>query len=148
MIRHSRARGNPGERALRAPIDLIWFGFRNSNCGFGPIEGRPMASQKVEALRETASKVLESGDIYFAYRPKIDKQAARSIDDVQRLYMILHPRGKRSYRLIIVGEKRLPFVDGGGDDRGICARGRRAPCAMLYAASVTACDEARERCID
>jgi hypothetical protein len=67
-----------------------------------------------EAPREM-TKVLEGGDIFFAYRPKIDKQIAKSIDDVQRLYMILHPRGKPLYRLIIIGEKRLPSVNGGGD---------------------------------
>ena len=32
-----------------------------------------------------------------------------------RLYMILSPRPKRSYRLIIIGEKHLPAVSGGGD---------------------------------
>jgi hypothetical protein len=59
--------------------------------------------------------VRERGDIYFAYRPKIDEQVARSFDDVQRLYMILNPRGRDAYRLLIIGEKRLPAVDGGGD---------------------------------
>jgi hypothetical protein len=61
-------------------------------------EKRPMArSQKVEAPREAATKVLEG--------------------DVQRLYMILHPRGKPTYRLMIIGEKRLPSVNGGDDQR-------------------------------
>jgi hypothetical protein len=89
------------------------FEIRNSDF---LTEGRPMArSQKVEAPREAATKVLEGGDIFFAYRPKVDKQVAKSIDDVQRLYMILHPRGKHTYRLMIIGEKRLPSVNGGGD---------------------------------
>jgi hypothetical protein len=81
-------------------------------------------SQKRESPQQAATNILEGGDIFFAYRPKIDKQAARGIDDVQRLYMILHPRGRRSYRLIIIGEKRLPFVDGGGDRKtwGFVAR--------------------------
>jgi hypothetical protein len=74
-------------------------------------------SQKREASLEAVTTVLEGGDIYFAYRPKIDKQAAKGIDDVQRTYMILHPRGKRVYRLIIIGEKRLPSVRGGDGDR-------------------------------
>jgi len=72
-------------------------------------------SQRREAPRETVTSVLENGDVYFAYRPKVDKQTARSIDDVRRLYMILHARGKDVYRLIIIGEKRLPSVNGGGD---------------------------------
>jgi hypothetical protein len=71
-------------------------------------------SDERKAPREV-TKVLEGGDIFFAYRPKIDRQAAESIDDVQRLYMILHPHGKHSYRLMIIGEKRLPSLNGGAD---------------------------------
>ena len=59
--------------------------------------------------------VLETGNLYFFYRPRVGVQAAESFDDVQRLYMVLGPRGKATYRLIIIGEKRLPSVDGGGD---------------------------------
>jgi hypothetical protein len=64
---------------------------------------------------ETAVHVLEHGNIYFFYRPKVEAQAVKGVDDVQRLYMILSPHGKHSYRLIIVGEKRLPAVTRGGD---------------------------------
>lgn len=39
----------------------------------------------------------------------------RSRDDVQRLYVVLHPHRKRKYRLIIIGEKRLPSVTREGD---------------------------------
>ncbi len=59
--------------------------------------------------------VLERGNIYFFYRPRVEEQAARGLDDVQRLYVVLSPRGKASYRLIVIGEKRLPAVNGGGD---------------------------------
>src|ERR671914_611426 len=75
----------------------------------------PMAKSEKREAPEKATKVLEGGDIFFAYRPKIDKQIANGIDDLQRLYMILHPRGKQSYRLLILGEKRLPSLNGGGD---------------------------------
>jgi hypothetical protein len=71
--------------------------------------------QNLRSSPEHAAHVLESGDIYFAYRPKIEAQAAKSFDDVARLYMILSPRGKQLYRFIIIGEKRLPAVSGGGD---------------------------------
>jgi hypothetical protein len=60
-----------------------------------------------------ATAVLERGDIYFAYRPRIDVPVARGVADVQRLYMILSPYGKRSHRLIVIGEKRLPALTGG-----------------------------------
>jgi hypothetical protein len=71
--------------------------------------------QNLRSSPERAAHVLESGDIYFAYRPKIEAQAAKSFEDVARLYMILSPRGKQLYRFIIIGEKRLPAVSGGGD---------------------------------
>jgi hypothetical protein len=75
-----------------------------------------MAKTQASQPRAPAEvRVRERGDIYFAYRPKIDGQAAESFDDVQRLYMILSPRGRDSYRLLIIGGKRLPAVDGRGD---------------------------------
>jgi len=61
------------------------------------------------------ARVRERGDIYFAYRPRVERDVARSLDDVQRLYMILSPRGKASYRLIVIPSKRLPSTDRGGD---------------------------------
>jgi hypothetical protein len=60
--------------------------------------------------RASPVEVLEPGHVYFFYRPKVEKEAGRSRDDVQRMYLLLHPRGKRVYRLLIVGEKRLPAV--------------------------------------
>jgi hypothetical protein len=59
-------------------------------------------------------KVLERGHIYFLYRPKIEEGSAASLADVQRLYMILGPHGKERYRLLVVGQKRLPEIDGRG----------------------------------
>jgi hypothetical protein len=64
---------------------------------------------------ESAAQVLERGDIYFAYRPKVGLEIARGFEDVARFYTILSRHGKRSYRLMIIGEKRLPAVSGGGD---------------------------------
>jgi hypothetical protein len=64
-----------------------------------------------------ALKVLERGDIYFVYRPKveeapkIEEAAAEGWAEVQRLYMILRPYDKKRYRLIIIGQKRLPEID-------------------------------------
>lgn len=64
---------------------------------------------------EGAVEVLERGHVYFFYRPKVDAQVARGPDDVQRLYMILRPRGKRTYRIIVIPEKRLPDLTAEGD---------------------------------
>ncbi len=58
-------------------------------------------------------KILEQGDIYFFYRPKVrskdeNKYTPRGIDDVQQFYIILKPENDNHYRLLIIGKKRLP----------------------------------------
>ena len=73
------------------------------------IQPQPQPSPPAEV------SMLERGHVYFAYRPKLDVPVVRGPDDVQRLYLILSPRGKDSYRLLIVGEKRLPVLSGNGD---------------------------------
>lgn len=35
--------------------------------------------------------VQERGEIFFFYRPKVDKEEAHGPDDVQRLYIVLRP---------------------------------------------------------
>jgi hypothetical protein len=64
---------------------------------------------------ESAVRVLEQGNIYFLYRPKVNQDAAHDFRDVQRLYIVLKPHGKRVFRLLIIGEKRLPSVTPRGD---------------------------------
>jgi hypothetical protein len=59
--------------------------------------------------------VRERGDIYFFYRPKVEHEVAKGFDDVQRLSVILSPRGKASYRLIVIPAKRLPATGRSGD---------------------------------
>lgn len=39
----------------------------------------------------------ERGEIFFFYRPKVNKEEAHSADDVQRLYIIMRPEsGERA----------------------------------------------------
>jgi hypothetical protein len=54
---------------------------------------------------------LERGDIFFFYRPRVGLNEVRTIDDVQRLFFVLHVGGKCRMRDIIVGTKRLPDPD-------------------------------------
>lgn len=61
------------------------------------------------------SQLLEKGDIYFLYRPKVEKKEVKSINDVQRFYIVLSPQGKNIYRLITVGKQSLPEVEDGGE---------------------------------
>jgi hypothetical protein len=70
---------------------------------------------------KAAQEILEQGDIYFLYRPKVrsaddaaadeGEPAAEDIDDVQNFYVVLKPQGGR-FRLISVGRKRLPDIEG------------------------------------
>jgi hypothetical protein len=54
------------------------------------------------------TQVLERGDIYFVYRPRVQEHDVESLADVQRSYIVLSPHGQRMYRLIVLGRKRLP----------------------------------------
>ncbi|HEY2319234.1 MAG TPA: hypothetical protein VGH67_13105 [Solirubrobacteraceae bacterium] len=54
---------------------------------------------------------LERGDIYFFYRPRVNVDEVRSLDDVQRLFFVLHVDGTHRLRDIIVGTKHLPDPD-------------------------------------
>lgn len=61
------------------------------------------------------AEVLERGDIYFVYRPKVEEESPRGLDDVQRLYVVLSPEDERRYRLIAVGRKRMPEIEDGNE---------------------------------
>ncbi len=51
---------------------------------------------------------IESGDIYFLYRPAVGVEEAHGFKDVRRLYILLKPWATQIYRLLIVGRKKLP----------------------------------------
>jgi hypothetical protein len=74
-----------------------------------------MARTASRGASDTTVRVRERGHVYFAYRPKLESEAPTGLDDVQRFYMILSPHGRDSYRLIIIGPKRLPAT--AGEDR-------------------------------
>lgn len=65
------------------------------------------------AQKDAENGVVERGDIYFFYRPKVEREHPRSAKDVERLYLVLSPEGKKLYREIIIGRKALPSVEGG-----------------------------------
>jgi Protein of unknown function (DUF2795) len=63
------------------------------------------------------SQLIEYGDIFFFYRPKVGTEEVEDIGDVQRFYMITCPeeKGKKHgnndiYRLFLVGQKQLPEI--------------------------------------
>jgi hypothetical protein len=52
--------------------------------------------------------VLEHGDIYFLYRPRVNDERVESAEEVQRLLVVLRQWPGRRLRLLVVGRKRLP----------------------------------------
>lgn len=70
-----------------------------------------------ETGRDDDREVLEEGHIYFVYRPKVraegdeEEVAAEELGDVENFFLVLKPHGGR-FRLINIGRKRLPDIDG------------------------------------
>jgi hypothetical protein len=67
------------------------------------------------------SEILEYGDIYFFYRPKVGSPNVKSIDDVRRFFMVTVPErtttkndnektNRQLYRLFVIGKKSLPEI--------------------------------------
>ena len=80
-----------------------------------------MASQTAPATnQEEQAQMLEHGDIYFFYRPKVGSEQVKSINDVRRFFMVMAPEGrerkqpqrkqKQLYRLFVIGKKSLPEI--------------------------------------
>lgn len=73
-------------------------------------------AEKKEHIAElhTHLHIIEKGQIYFFYRPRVEEDSASSEKDVQRLYVVLrpfehegiHPKNK----LIMFGKKHLPNI--------------------------------------
>ncbi len=57
-----------------------------------------------------ATKIIESGDLYFFYRPKVHEEKVRDLGDVERLYMVMAPQESKQFRLLIVGQKYMPEI--------------------------------------
>jgi Protein of unknown function (DUF2795) len=67
------------------------------------------------------SHIIEHGDIFFFYRPKVGTEEVEDIGDIQRFYIVTSPeeglsggQGRKSkktiYRLFLVGQKQLPEI--------------------------------------
>lgn len=63
-----------------------------------------------EAGSSRQAEVLEEGDIFFLYRPRVEEEDPSKLADVQRFFIVLRPSGGKHSRLITVGRKRLPEI--------------------------------------
>ena len=69
--------------------------------------------------QQSQTEILEYGDIYFFYRPKVRSEQVKGIEDVRRFFMITAPEqqadgnhndNNQIYRLFVIGKKSLPEV--------------------------------------
>ena len=56
----------------------------------------------------TELSILQKGNIYFFYTPRIHHQEAHSLEEVQRFFMIVKPENVSHYIILVVGRKHLP----------------------------------------
>src|SRR5947207_2162826 len=56
-------------------------------------------------------QVLERGNIYFVYRPRVEETSVSGLEDIQRFFMILSPHNNEQHRLIVIGHKKLPEIE-------------------------------------
>ena len=68
-------------------------------------------------VEEDKGSIIEHGDLFFFYRPKVDAEEVRGLRDVQRFYMVTSPEknGKAGpknniHRLFLLGQKQLPEI--------------------------------------
>ncbi len=68
-------------------------------------------------IGEDKSSIIEHGDLFFFYRPKVDSEEVRGLRDVQRFYMVTSPEKnakagskKDIHRLFLLGQKQLPEI--------------------------------------
>ncbi|BBG98683.1 Mitochondrial transcription termination factor family protein [Prunus dulcis] len=54
-------------------------------------EGTMGQGEEVKTRADAQVEIQERGEIFFFYRPKVNKEEAHSPDDVQRLYIVLRP---------------------------------------------------------
>jgi hypothetical protein len=52
---------------------------------------------------QSHSQILEQGDIFFFYRPKIRSEEVRGIEDIRRFFMVLAPEDRKLYSLFVIG---------------------------------------------
>ncbi len=59
------------------------------------------------------TQTIESGEIHFFYRAKMDTATPSDADDLQRMYLALVPDDRKRARLFVVGRKQMPQIHPG-----------------------------------
>nr|CAB3500607.1 unnamed protein product [Digitaria exilis] len=71
--------------------------------------------KEVQTRADPKVEIQEKGDIFFFYRPKVDKDEAHGPDDVQRMYIVLRPDSAAARAA--VEEKQAPSSGKEGSKR-------------------------------
>lgn len=74
---------------------------------------RRSAKSKQRTRGTRKKKIIEHGDIFFFYRPKVDTEVVKNIDNVQRFYMVTSPDNSNVNRIFLLGQKQLPEITEG-----------------------------------
>ncbi|ESQ35135.1 hypothetical protein EUTSA_v10009697mg [Eutrema salsugineum] len=69
--------------------------------------------KEVKTRPDPEVEIQERGEIFFFYRPKVNKEEAHSLDDVQRLYIVMRPESGENP----VEEKQEPLSGKEGSDK-------------------------------
>jgi hypothetical protein len=67
-----------------------------------------MATVRQKHARDPNEEIVEEGDIFFFYRPRVEQEEVEGPQDVQRFYMVMRPQGAGRFRAAVLGRKRLP----------------------------------------
>src|SRR5215475_9801244 len=76
-----------------------------------------MPRSKKSLEEEPSPQTIDTGRVYFFYRPKVQTSKVQSFEDVQRLVVILSSQRDKLYRSLVVGHKRLPDPAAAGRER-------------------------------
>ena len=68
-------------------------------------------------LQEPSPRTIDTGRVYFFYRPRVQTNKVQSFEDVQRLVVVLSSQRDKRYRSLIVGHKRLPDPAAAGREK-------------------------------
>lgn len=69
--------------------------------------------KEVKTRPDPQVEIQERGEIFFFYRPKVNKEEAHSVDDVQRLYIVMRPESGENP----VEEKQDPLSGKEGSEK-------------------------------
>ena len=73
-------------------------------------KSRKLEKKGEQRLTKEIGTVIEHGDIFFLYRPKIDTEEVKDIESVQRFYMVISPDNSDIQRIFFMGQKQLPEI--------------------------------------